>query len=282
MKHHLILVFLLATLGGSVAAQTAPGKDQGPGGDWTALIGVMAMSRPEYSGSDEEKSVVLPFLKLDYKDIVGMGGSGLVGAMGLYYRPLKTENGSMRVLALREMSGRDEHDARALKGMGDRRANLYFGLEAEYRWHDFSSTLEIAKGTRDSSGMLAGLTLSHSTRFSERIGLDLGVTGIWSNQDHQAWEYGITPAQATRRQALLDAGDTDLRPEDGRPYAPGAGMREVRASAKLRWSWNDRWSTMAMIEYGRLMGDAADSPLARSRGQASAGLGLVYRFAFGD
>jgi outer membrane scaffolding protein for murein synthesis (MipA/OmpV family) len=246
------------------------------------MLGAMGMSQPAYSGSDEEKSDVMPFVELDYKEIVGMHGSGLVGAMGLYYSPLKRENWAMRILALTEMQGRDEDDAKALKGMGDRSANQYFGLEAEYRWQDFTGTVEILKGAKSDSGLLAGVTLSHSTQLSESLELEFSLAGIWGDGDYQAWEYGITPAQAARRQALLDGGNTNLTARDGKPYSPGSGMREVRAGASLRWMLNDRWSTFAMIEHGRLMGDAADSPLTRSKGQTSAGLGLVYRFAFGD
>lgn len=282
MKHHLVPLLLMASLALHATAQTAPGNDQGPSGDWTVLAGVMGMHQPEYSGSNEGKNAVMPFLKLDYKEIIGMRGSGLVGAMGLYYRPLKRENWNMSVLALQELQGRAEDDAMALNGMGDRRANQYFGLEAEYRWHDFSSTLEILKGTRDRSGMLAGLTLNHSTQLSERIELEWSLAAIWGNRDYQAWEYGITPEQAVRRQALRDAGDSNLAARDGEPYWPGAGMHEVRAGANLRWLLNDQWSSLAMVNYGRLLGDAANSPLTRSKGQVSVGLGLVYRFVLGD
>ncbi len=282
MKHPLIPSLLAATLAISapLSAQDGPA---GPQGDWTFAIGAMGLQRPAYSGSSERRTSVEPFVELDYKGLVGIKGSSVVGgAAGIYVRPLQRGSWTLGALFLTEMGGRNEDDAKALKGMGDRDANAFFGLEASYRTEAFFGSMEVLKGSKSGSGMVAGLTVGRSIQLREGIGLELGLTGIWGNQDYQVWESGITPVQASRRQALIAAGNQDLRAADGRTCTPRAGLREVRASAMVQWEVTDRWKTFAVVEHGRLLGDAADSPLTRRKSATGVGLGFAYQFCGGS
>jgi len=263
-------------------AASAPAQEPASAGDWTFALGVMGNQGPSYLGSEERETRVVPILMLDYKSIVGIQWSKAAkGAAGVFFRPLRTESWSLGFLAMPELSGRDEDSAKALKGMGDRSANLFVGLDMTYRTEPFSAGLEILKGTRGDSGMLASLSLGHSRQLTQQLGLEVGLTGVWGNQDYQAWEFGITPVQAARRQALINAGNGYLRSADARPYAPKAGLREIRAEAGLHWQVSERWMTFASVEHGRLLGDAAKSPLTRSKKQTGAAIGFGYQFAGG-
>jgi outer membrane protein len=57
-------------------------------------------------------------------------------------------------------------------------------------------------------------------------------------------------------------------------YSYGAGVQ-------LRYDISTRWETYTYLEYERLTGDVANSPLIVQRGtrdQLSAGIGLTYSF----
>ena len=184
------------------------------------------------------------------------------------------------MLAMTEYMARNEKDAKALKGMGDRKTGFFGGLEFAYRTVPFAASMEVLKGA-NKAGLAASLNLGHTYRFNEQWGLELGLTGVWGDKDYHAWEFGITSAQAARRQALIDAGNRDLRPADTRPFTPKEGMREIRAETMLQWNLTERWMTFAIVQHGRLLNDAANGPLTRSKNQTSFGIGFGYQFASG-
>jgi len=64
-------------------------------------------------------------------------------------------------------------------------------------------------------------------------------------------------------------------------YNAGAGIRTVGAGTQLIKQWTPQWATHAFVEYDRLVGDAADSPLVSIRGtpdQFTIGAGFAYSF----
>ena len=241
----------------------------------------MGVRGPRYLGSDEAIGKAAPFLDLDYKGIVGFQPSKTLDrTLGFYCRPFEAGPWQFSLLVMAEGLERREKDAGALKGMGDRKRGLFLGVQTTLRTEPVEASVEVMKGN-DGAGLVAGLTLSHGFHFGERLGLELGIAGIWGDKAYYAWEFGITPAQASRRGALLLAGDPDLRPADARPFTPSAGLREFRAEAMLQWRVTDRLMGMAMLQHGQLLKDAAMSPLTRSKTQTSFGLGFVYLLSGG-
>lgn len=262
---------------------SASAEDQGPpASDWTFAVGLMGTYQPRYIGSDEMYSQAAPYLQLDYKGLIGFKPSQTLDrTLGFYYRPLQVGPLRFGLLAMGEILAREENDAKALKGMGDRKRGLFYGLEMNFQTEPLNASLEVLKGS-NKAGLVAGLNLNHGFQFNERWGLELGLTGVWGDKDYHAWEFGITPAQALRREAFFQAGSQDLRISDTKPFTPKAGLREVRAEAMLQWRVTDRLMTIAMVQRGRLFQDAADSPLTRSKDQTSFMLGFGYMFSMGS
>ena len=59
------------------------------------------------------------------------------------------------------------------------------------------------------------------------------------------------------------------------------GLQSVGAGAQARYHWTREWATHVYVEYERLTGDAADSPLVAERGtpdQVTIGAGITYSF----
>jgi outer membrane protein len=66
-----------------------------------------------------------------------------------------------------------------------------------------------------------------------------------------------------------------------RQYNANGGIRTVGAGTHVIKQWNPQWATHAFLEYDRLVGDAADSPLVQIRGNANQltiGAGFAYSF----
>jgi len=64
-------------------------------------------------------------------------------------------------------------------------------------------------------------------------------------------------------------------------YNTSGGVYSYGAGGQLEYFWNPQWSTHALVEYERLTGSAANSPLVTMRGspnQFTFGLGATYTF----
>ena len=65
------------------------------------------------------------------------------------------------------------------------------------------------------------------------------------------------------------------------PYTAGGGIYSYGAGAQARYFWNPQFATHVFVEYERLTGDAANSPLVVQRGspnQFTYGAGVTYSF----
>jgi outer membrane protein len=64
-------------------------------------------------------------------------------------------------------------------------------------------------------------------------------------------------------------------------YSPKGGVRSVGLGAQARQQWTPRWATNLYVEYDRLLGDAAKSPILTRNGsvdQVTVGVGVSYTF----
>jgi len=79
--------------------------------------------------------------------------------------------------------------------------------------------------------------------------------------------FGITPTQSAA---------------SGLPvYDACGGLRSFGAGAQARYEWSPQWATHMFVEYERLAGDAANSPLVvqhGSRDLIQVGIGASYSF----
>ena len=85
--------------------------------------------------------------------------------------------------------------------------------------------------------------------------------------------FSITPAQS--------AGSTVAGLPALPVYHASGGVYSYGAGGQIEYFFNPQWATYSFIEYERLVGSAADSPLVTQRGspnQVTFGLGARYSF----
>lgn len=244
---------------------------------WNNTLGIAWTQGPKYPGSEERDSGIAPFGTIDYKGLVGLGGSRGVDGFGLYVRPYRTEKLTLGLLAV-QSDRRKEDDAKALAGMGDRRSCLYVGVEASLQLGLLRTSAELLKGGRDGAGWMGALEVGSSIPLGGRVELGATLTGIWGDANHQAWEFGITPAQAAERARLIGAGNTYLNGRDARPYRPSSGLGQVKTGVSLGWQVTEHWMANASVTYLQLVNEAADSPLTRKKDQMSTSAAVMYKF----
>jgi outer membrane scaffolding protein for murein synthesis (MipA/OmpV family) len=62
------------------------------------------------------------------------------------------------------------------------------------------------------------------------------------------------------------------------PYRARSGIEFLGGSAGASYILTDHWSLAAHVSYGRLQGDAADSPVTTDKTQRVYGACVMYRF----
>ena len=163
---------------------------------------------------------------------------------------------------------RHEGDSPALSGLGNVDWALELGVFAEYWWLPWLRTRgELRNGIGGHHGLVADLSADAVYNFAPQWTLAGGPRMTLASSAAVDPYFSISAAQSIA---------------SGLPvYTAKGGVRSYGAGAQLRYAINTRWQTYTYVEYERLTGDAANSPLVTIRGtrdQVSAGLGLTYSF----
>jgi outer membrane protein len=150
------------------------------------------------------------------------------------------------------------------------------GASLGYRAGPAEARVGVSQGLNDGGGFLGAARLALTRPFGRLIAT-AGVGATFADRRQMRREFGVSELEASRRQALIAAGDDRLDPDDGLAYRPDGGLRHVGASLSLMYPVSQRWSVIGFGGVDRLSDEAADSPLVRRREQFMGGLGLGYR-----
>ena len=109
-----------------------------------------------------------------------------------------------------------------------------------------------------------------SHQVSERIEFIGRVGATYASGDYMDTYFGVTGAQAASSAAGLPAFDAS------------SGFKDVHIELGAKVGLTHSLTLMLGGRYGRLVGDAADSPVIETADQLSGSVGLTYLFNFGD
>jgi MipA family protein len=268
------LVATAFAFGTEVAAQGPP-----PPATWDVTVGAVTQVVPRYSGSDQYRVMPFPMAQVTFRNRVYLGPSAtsLGGALGGYL--IRTSSFDFSA----EVGFGDERPASradALAGMEDRDMVVSAGGGLRFRAGPLEATLGGSRGFNDGAGTLGTARVTLSGMFGRLIASG-GLGAVVADERQMRREFGVTQAEAARRQILIDAGDDRLGPDDGRAYRPAGGLRSVAASASLVYVISPRWSLIGFGRIDRLSDEAVASPLVRRRVQYSGGVGLGFRIPIG-
>lgn len=243
-----------------LAPQAAPALGA-PGFDrWRVAIGAGLLFTPDYLGSNDWRvtPVIAPEIRAPFDTFFLSFRDGL-GATVLRQGPLSAG------LVLRPRFGRDQDDNDALRGMGDIRISGEAGAFLAYSDRTWLLRGEVRQGFGGHSGVLADARLDRVFRVNDSVILSAGPRLSWGSRDFAETFFGVDPEQSRR------SGYGAFRPRD---YW-FAGL-----AAGATWLATDRWTVIAFGEVGRILGDAADSPLVArgSETQGIVGITFAYRF----
>lgn len=261
-------IVALAVFAPAVHAQQAkpPGPPR-PQGDWDIRLGAGAMYQPDYEGSDDYAFGALPFLMVNYRDLVFLRGP-MFGANLITIKGPGPGDKLQIGPAVRYQFGRDEDDNDDLRGMGDIDGTVEAGAFISYGMGPWSAGLSLFQDVGDShEGLTAKLTAGHRLPLGPKLMLRSELFATWADENYTQTFFGVTAVQSAR--------------SGMRQYAAEGGLKDAGFSLDLNYSLSERWGLTGRIGYKHLLGDAADSPLVQDRGsvhQFSTGLMVSYRF----
>jgi outer membrane protein len=266
----LAAVCLLLAAAPALGQTSAPEAAQGPATGaaprparpaWEFFLGGGILLAPEYEGSDEFALRPVPFVGIRYRDLASLDLREGLGVTAI-------RNGRYRLGASLSWDfGRDgEGD---IEGLDDIDGGLVGGLVAGLRLAGpFELTARFAQGlTGDIDGFRLTAGLEASGRLAPRTFWSLGPGVTWASHNYTVTFFGVTPAESARSGLAA--------------YRPGSGLKDASLGASLRHAFGPHWSLINFARLGYLVGDAADSPIVRDRGdrlQPSVGLMLAYSF----
>lgn len=240
--------------------------------EWEGAIGLVVNNAPSFAGASDRTTNARPagFLRYGRFTLASSGGFSTArretvdGGLGA-----RLGGGNERIrwsVGLRREGGRGETDSPTLAGLGTIPSTIQGRVSA--RWNAAPRTQLRALVAFDVLGRVPGsetdLSLTHSWPLDADTALSANAgIGFGSRSFNRVW-HGVTPEQSAR---------------SGKPvYEPGAGARGVRVGLTWRSELGPRAAGFVGVGVSRLVGPAADSPLAGEPTGVSASAGLVYRF----
>ena len=244
------ITLALAVLAAS-AATDARAQDFGIAGrDFSVDLGVGVDIGPDYPGSDDAEAG--PWLIWRNP---GFGQPGSTQREGFSIAP------SFGTVGEREAS--DNPD---LAGMEDLDRAYELGLRVSYGMGPVTTSASLRRGFDGHEGLTGEIGAKYRTDLSDRVSLWSGLSLGYGDGDYNATYFGVAPAEAA----------------PGRPaYDIGGGINRAAISFEARYALTENTALLGEVEYGKLIGDAADSPVVQDEYQPSLRLGIVRRFSFG-
>ena len=166
------------------------------------------------------------------------------------------------------VAARKQYNYSELKGLGDVKAAVQLGGFVEYYPVDwFRTRVELRQGVVGPNGTVADFSADFIVPVFQRLMISAGPRFTWESTKGTSPYFGIDAVQAMA---------TGLPIFNAKGGAHSAGV-----GAQVSYRVDPRWEGHAYVEYERLLGDAAKSPLVTVRGspnQTTVGIGASYSF----
>jgi len=261
-----LLVVIAAFIAGSALASNAGAGSAlpPPQSDWTVTLGVEGRVLPNFEGS--ASSMLRPFPIFDIRR-AGTPPSFRSPRDGFSFGIL--DSGRFQVgPTVKLVFARNESSDNSLRGLGDVAWTFEAGAFVEYWPADWlRGRVEIRQGIGGHQGLVSDVTADLVRPVTKQFTLSGGPRMTLAAAAATSPYFSITPAQSAASGLAV--------------YDAGGGIRSFGAGAQARYEWSRQWATHTFIEYERLAGDAANSPLVIQRGsrdQVQVGLGVTYSF----
>ncbi len=266
----LAIVLAALAITGAAAAQTRPHNLEWwldpamsvrtpADGDFAINLGAGAAYAPAYFGGDNKDAEFLPLPLIDVEWRGTLFASTQRG-VGIHLFRDQDVRAGFRVTA---DLGRDSGASAHLRTLDDIDPAPEFGLYGEAFIGAVRLQADIRKAFTGHDGLLGSFGLAHGSRISESASLFFRGRLRVADDEYTESFFAVSAAEA--------------RP--GLPtYDASFGLLNFDLGASFVWHFFKRAYVSLDATFGRLLGDAADSPVTEDEFYGNAGIVLGYRF----
>ena len=234
---------------------------------WTLTIGANLSGQPAFEGIKTDKFGAIPIFSLGpaggssekFRGPLDSASIALFDYQGFSAGPAANSTSSRKAARFSELNGLD-----------DVKTTYEIGGFVQYFPADwFRLRSEILRGFGGQTGVTAHFSADVLVPVSQHLTFSGGP------------RYTLESTAATAPYFSVDAVQSAA---SGLPvFDAKGGSHSAGAGAQIRYQFDPKWEAHAYVEYDRLLGDAASSPLVAERGspnQFSFGIGASYSFDF--
>jgi outer membrane protein len=233
-------------------------------GNWTVMVGVGGEYKPDFEGAKRNTLSPVPIFSIRR-----------AGSTEQFRGP--RDGASIALIAFGDLragpvgkfvASRKANSYSELNGLGDVNAAIELGGFVEYFPVDwFRARVELRQGFGGHHGVVADVSADVIVPVMQRFTVSGGPRFTWESTNATSPYFGIDAVQAMAT---------------GLPaFNAKGGAHSIGAGAQVSYRINPQWEVHSYIEYERLLGDAAASPLVTLRGspnQTTIGIGASYSF----
>ncbi|UPG89559.1 MipA/OmpV family protein [Luteibacter aegosomaticola] len=252
-----------ALLGCAVIAPAAFAQDTAHGD-----LGVGVVSRPEYIGSNRQRTNLVPVLRVELPTSYAYLGNRYGGnPLQLGFTPLNTGKWIAGVsVSYQNIAPRKTSDGDYLHGLKDIDRSVLGGFLLGYRFRP-GGLLSLRSDT-DLSGHGQGTTITLAAQqafpINDHFAIVTGPRIVWGNRQHNTTYFGV---------------DTAKTPETMLPgYHAPAGFQEYSLNIGVRYATEGDWVIGGGISAGKLLANVKDSPVVKETSQVTASVYAGWHF----
>lgn len=233
---------------------------------WRFSAGAGVATLPEYPGSDENRTRVVPLVSARYGRFFAGADPDIAAApAGFGYDLYRNGGWRLGIAVYSELTRRKESDDERLQGLGDVDRAARAGLLGSYSFGRYVLRASVGSDVSgNDQGTLARLDAFARFQPAERWTLSAGPGITWADSEYTRTFFGV---------------DADQSARSGLPqHEAKSGLNTVRFSVAAIYQIDRNWSAGALFSAARLQGDAADSPVTQDKSQNTAFAFFSYRF----
>jgi outer membrane protein len=235
-------------------------------GNWTVMVGVGGEYKPDFEGAKRSMLSPVPIFSIrragSTEQFRGPRDGASIALLDF---------GDFRAGPVGKfVASRKANSYSELNGLGDVSAAVELGGFVEYFPVDwFRTRAELRQGMGGHHGVVADFSADVIVPVIQQVTVSAGPRFTWESTNATSPYFGIDAVQAAAT---------------GLPvFNAKGGAHSVGAGAQVSYRINPQWEVHSYVEYERLLGDAAATPLVTLRGspnQTTVGIGASYSFDF--
>ena len=162
---------------------------------------------------------------------------------------------------------RDPSDDAALEGLNKIDRAYEIGAKINYASGPLNTYAAVRRGFEGHEGLTGEIGVDYRTVLSDRVSLTSGLQLGFGNSKFTNTYFGVSPEEAARSKYS--------------EYDADGGFTSAAIKLQASYAVTDTTSVLGEVSYGKLLGDAGDSPVVQDEWQPAVKLGVVRRFSFG-